>query len=209
MNTNGNNGCGTGCAGCLLIPVLFVVAAVISGLSSRSSAPERQFAVATVKPSVPVVSPTPGNELVDASPAPRATLVQVSPTPDPWDSPEFKKLLKPQTAAQKKQEKEDAKHRHDTGTEFSDIAAGERPEKSAWDGIVGGGRTKDAIKSVVSDPDSVKLESSTDPWIGHGPGGACWVFKVVFRCRNGFGGYIRSVAWVYWRNYEVIDCKIE
>ncbi len=96
----------------------------------------------------------------------------------------------------------------DGTSEFSDIA-GERPERSASDGITGGGITKEAIRSVVSDPDSVKLESSTSPWIGHGRGGACWVFKVAFRYRNGFGGYVRSVAMVYWRNEKVIDCVID
>ena len=93
--------------------------------------------------------------------------------------------------------------------EFSDLAAGERPERSASDGITGGGITKEAMRSVVSDPDSVKLESSTSPWIGHVRGGACWVFKVAFRYRNGFGGYVRSVATIYWRNEKVIDCIID
>jgi len=96
----------------------------------------------------------------------------------------------------------------DGTSEFSDIA-GERPERSASDGITGGGITKEAIRSVVSDPDSVRLESSTSPWIGHGRGGACWVFKVAFRYRNGFGGYVASVAMVYWRNEKVIDCVID
>lgn len=141
--------------------------------------------------------PTPGSIPV------RRAIAVTAPTPDPWDNPEYKNLLKPQTKEQKEQEKKDAKNWRPAG------AAGEPPARSAWDGITGGSETKNAVQAVVSDPDSVKLESSTSPYIDRRPDGECWTFKVMFRHRNGFGGYVKSVATVYWRNGKVIDCVID
>jgi hypothetical protein len=34
-------------------------------------------------------------------------------------------------------------------------------------------------------------------------------FKFLFRAKNAFGEYVRSVAWIYWRNGEVINANLD
>ena len=55
----------------------------------------------------------------------------------------------------------------------------------------------DAIKSVLRDPDSYKFESVDGPWSTIHNGTRCWLEKVHFRARNGFGGYSADTANVW------------
>ena len=60
------------------------------------------------------------------------------------------------------------------------------PKNSSWDGSV------DIIKAymadTLNDPDSIKYESWSKPYIGeHG-----WDVQVKYRAKNGFGAYIKK-----------------
>ena len=57
-------------------------------------------------------------------------------------------------------------------------------------------------------PDSVKFDAASKPQIAKHDDKPCWEFKVGFRAKNAFGGVVRSVAWIYWANGEVIDAKL-
>jgi len=55
----------------------------------------------------------------------------------------------------------------------------------------------DAIKSVLRDPDSYKYISVSGPWRTSHTGKPCWLEKVHFRAKNGFGGYEIDTASVW------------
>ena len=97
----------------------------------------------------------------------------------------------------------------ESGTAAQMQAAGPKPEDDAWTGLPGGHRTEDAVKALVDDPDSVKFDKFSEPHLDKYQGESCWTFKVVFRAKNAFGGYVRSVAWIYWRNGEVINANLD
>lgn len=96
-------------------------------------------------------------------------------------------------------------HRTTAGIE----EAGPAPEIDGMTGIPGFVRAEDAIKHLVNDPDSVKLDrviGVPNPFKHNGQ--SCWEFRVAFRAKNAFGGYVRSAADIYWRNGEVVDAEI-
>jgi hypothetical protein len=97
----------------------------------------------------------------------------------------------------------------ESGTAAQINVAGPKPEEDAWTGLPGGHRTEDAVKAIVNDPDSVKFDSCSKPSLTKSQGDSCWTFKVGFRAKNAFGGYVRSVAWIYWRNGEVINANLD
>jgi hypothetical protein len=55
----------------------------------------------------------------------------------------------------------------------------------------------EAIKSVLSDPESYKYISVSGPWHATHDGKDCWIEKVHFRAKNGFGGYVVDTASVW------------
>jgi hypothetical protein len=58
-------------------------------------------------------------------------------------------------------------------------------------------RVHDAIKSVLRDPDSYKYIGVSGPWHDTHNGKSCWLEKVHFRAKNGFGGYAVDTASVW------------
>lgn len=97
----------------------------------------------------------------------------------------------------------------ESGTAAQMKVAGPMPEDDAWTGLPGGHRTEEAVKAIVNDPDSVKFDSYSKPRLDKYQGQSCWTFKVLFRSKNAFGGYVRSVAWIYYRNGEVINANLD
>lgn len=55
----------------------------------------------------------------------------------------------------------------------------------------------DAVKSVLSDPDSYKYIKAGGPWGDEYEGQKCWLVKVLFRSKNRFGGYEQGLADAY------------
>jgi hypothetical protein len=80
------------------ILICLAVGLLLAGCSKQP------VSVVDTSESVKAPSPTP-----TPVPVPVKMAVNTTPTPDPWDSPEYKNLLKPQTKAQKEEEKKAAK----------------------------------------------------------------------------------------------------
>ena len=94
--------------------------------------------------------------------------------------------------------------------EEQSAVAGPAPETHSMGGV--SLFVHDAIKEVLSDPDSYKFVSVNGPWIVTHNGQVCWLEKVHFRARNGFNGMVTSTASVWVKatkeREDVLDLKM-
>ena len=110
------------------------------------------------------------------------------------DLTEYAQLLKPQTAEQKKGEAKERKSNHsvdDAGL------SGSPPAPSPWNGVPGAHHTEDAIRVALDDPDSYQLIGTYGVWASNYNEKACWMVKIAFQAKNGFGRYVKHTGIVY------------
>jgi hypothetical protein len=160
------------------VAALLLVAVLLCYAFLSNQAPVSQKDVATPAPSVtPVTIATP-------DPAPRAELL-ATPTPHLLMGDNKKNYVAPHETRQSIAEEE----RNRAGSE------GAPPEIGGVWGV--SLEVHDAIKAVLRDPDSYKFEGVSGPWVTTYQGKRCWLEKVQFRARNGFGGYDTDTASVW------------
>ena len=85
--------------------------------------------------------------------------------------------------------------RHRGESTAHDYVPGPKPETDgAWGVSL---EVHGAIKAVLKDPDSYKCIDVSGPWWTTYKGQPCYLEKVHFRAKNGFGGYAVETASVY------------
>jgi hypothetical protein len=149
-----------------------------------------------------IPSPTPAAKPADPGPTP----TPVADPNDPWNKPEFKDLLKPQTDAQKAEEKASARKMLDAP---SAMLSGPKPEV---DGLWGVSlQVHNAIKRTLRDPESYKFLGVNGLYPDYRYGLHCWREDVAFRARNGFNGYTEGIAhvWVVGESEKVLGVTLE
>jgi hypothetical protein len=87
----------------------------------------------------------------------------------------------------------------DTQKQAGDATTRTRPTPAAddWDACPGGWVTEEAIKQLVSDPNTCKFDSATAPQPAEYNGKKCWLVVVQFRTGNSGVGEAIGVADVY------------
>jgi hypothetical protein len=91
------------------------------------------------------------------------------------------------------------------------IRAHHTPVADDWDACPGGWVTEEAIKQLVSEPNSCKFDSATEPQLAQYNGKKCWLVVVQFRTRNPGGGEVTDVADVYMVGTDplsIIDARL-
>jgi hypothetical protein len=91
------------------------------------------------------------------------------------------------------------------------IRARHTPVADDWDACPGGWVTEEAIKQLLSEPNTCKFDSATEPQLARYNGKKCWLVVVQFRTRNPGGGEVTDVADVYMVGSDplsIIDARL-